>query len=173
MDMHACERVDLAYFDTAPVRIASEVTIAASAADVFACLEDAAAWPKWAPAITHVEWTSPRPFGLGTTRTVSMVGGMVGEEEFIAWEPNRRMAFYFTRANMPAGAFAEDYVVRELGDGRVRVRWTMAMTPTGASKTTMPLVKPLLALMCRLMLLRFGRLVRARARGVAADFTSP
>jgi uncharacterized protein YndB with AHSA1/START domain len=145
------------------VRIVSEVTIAATAADVFACLEDAAAWPRWAPAITHVAWTSPRPFGLGTTRTVSMVGGMVGEEEFIAWEPDRRMAFYFTHANMPAAAFAEDYVVDDLGDGRVRVRWTMGMTPMGASKKTMPLVTPVLAFACRMMLRRFAHLVRSRA----------
>jgi uncharacterized protein YndB with AHSA1/START domain len=164
VERHECEQVGLDYFDTAAVRIVSEVTVDATAAEVFACLEDADAWPKWAPAITHVEWTSPRPFGLGTTRTVSMVGGMVGEEAFIAWEPDRRMAFYFTHANMPAAAFAEDYTLTDMGRGRVRVRWVMAMTPMGASKRTMPLVTPILAAACRWMLRRFAREVRARAK---------
>ena len=104
MEMVNCEPVGLDYFASSPVRIVSEVTVKASAAQAFAALEAAAAWPKWAPAITNVEWTSPRPFGLGTTRTVSMVGGMVAEESFIGWEQDRLMAFYFTRANMPGRA---------------------------------------------------------------------
>ena len=33
-----------------------------------------------------MEWTSPKPFGLGTTRTVTMSGDLAGYEEFIAWE---------------------------------------------------------------------------------------
>ena len=97
-----------------------------------AALEDAAVWPKWAPAIKKVTWTSPKPFGLGTTRTVDLIGGMLAEEEFIGWEPNRRMAFYFVRTSMPADAFAEDYVLRDLGDGRTEIAWTMGMTlPNG------------------------------------------
>lgn len=161
MEMVNCEPVGLDYFASSPVRIVSEVTVKASAAQAFAALEAAAAWPKWAPAITNVEWTSPRPFGLGTTRTVSMVGGMVAEESFIGWEQDRLMAFYFTRANMPAAAFAEQYELTPVDGGRTRVRWTMGMTPSGSSKYTMPLFTPVLKLSCKWMLGRFGRLVEA------------
>ena len=100
--LHDCTVVGLDYLTTAPTSITVAVTARATPAQVFAALEDAAAWPKWAPAIKKVTWTSPKPFGLGTTRTVDLVAGMVAEEEFIGWEPNRRMAFYFTRTSMPA-----------------------------------------------------------------------
>ena len=33
--------------------------------------------------IQKVEWTSPKPYGVGTTRSVHMMGDMVGYEEFI------------------------------------------------------------------------------------------
>lgn len=127
--LHDCTVVGLDYLRSAPTSITVEVTARATPAQVFAALEDAAAWPKWAPAIKKVTWTSPKPFGLGTTRTVDLIGGMVAEEEFIGWEPNRRMAFYFVRTSMPADAFAEDYVLTDLGDGRTEIAWTMAMTP--------------------------------------------
>ena len=162
MKMQDCQRVDLSYFESAPVRITSEVTIAATADSVFDSFEDAADWPKWASAITRVEWTSPKPYGIGTTRTVYMVGGLIGEEEFIDWERGRRMAFRFTRANMPAAAFAEHYTVTDAGPGRVTVRWVMAMTPSGPGRITMPLFLPLLRVGCQWMLGRFGRLVEGQ-----------
>ena len=40
-----------------------------------------------------------------------MRGGIVGYEEFIAWEPGRRMAFRFNEASMDTiKRFAEDYL---------------------------------------------------------------
>jgi hypothetical protein len=32
---------------------------------------------------------------VGTTRTVDMLGGIVGDEEYLVWEPFTRMAFRF------------------------------------------------------------------------------
>ena len=106
MEMVNCEPVGLDYFASSPVRIVSEVTVKASAAQAFAALEAAAAWPKWAPAITNVEWTSPRPFGLGTTRTVSMVGGMVAEESFITPRAESLSATERSRLARPPGSAA-------------------------------------------------------------------
>jgi carbon monoxide dehydrogenase subunit G len=162
--MHACEVVDLSYFDTAPVRGVAEVTVAATPAQVFACLLDGAAWPRWVPVITKVTWTSPEPFAVGTTRTVDMVGGMVAEEHFFAWETNRRMAFYFTRANMPASAFAEDYQLTDLGDGRTRVRWIMAMTPRGSSTALTKVTGRMMGMANRWMLGRMARLCERQYR---------
>lgn len=157
--MKDCEAIPADYFETAPVRLIVEVDVRATPAAVFDCFRDAAAWPRWAPAITRVTWTSPPPFGIGTTRTVEMRGGMVGEEEFVAWEDGRRMAFRFTRSNVPVRAFGEDYLVTDLGGGRVRVRWNMAMTPEGASAYTTPLMAPLLRAVNRWMLRRMAGLV--------------
>ena len=98
MKRHACDRVDDAFADSAPVRLVNAVEIAATPEQIWAALEDASAWPRWANVIRRVEWTSPEPRGVGTTRTVTMLGGLVGYEEFVAWEPHRRMTFRFNES---------------------------------------------------------------------------
>jgi len=76
---------------------------------VWNALLDAQAWTQWLP-ITKVTWTSPKPFGPGTTRTVE-VGPQVIEETFFAWEEGRRMVFRFERSSLPVSAAVEDYRV--------------------------------------------------------------
>ena len=151
-----CTAVNLEFFERAPYCFTATEIVRASPARIFEVFEDAHAWTVWADPIQHVEWTSPKPFGLGTTRTVTMSGGMVGWEEFIAWEPGKRMAFCFTHvAKDNIESFAEDYVVEDLGDGRCRVTWRMAMAPKGASKLFMPIFKPLLGFFIRRMFRKF------------------
>ena len=89
-------------------------------------LADAESWPHWATVITNVAWTSPEPRGVGTTRTVNMRGGIVGDEEFLAWEPFSHMAFRFNqstsnahlrvRRGLPGGADRRR-LPSDLGDG--------------------------------------------------------
>jgi hypothetical protein len=54
--------------------------------------------PRWASAITNVTSTSPQPRGVGTTRTVDMRGGIIGDEEYLVWKPFIRIAFGSTKA---------------------------------------------------------------------------
>ncbi len=86
--MQPCERVDLEFVDNAPFRFVSTVDLAITPPEqLFEVLGDAESWPRWASVITEVTWTSPpEPRGVGTTRTVKMRGGIVGAEEFLAWE---------------------------------------------------------------------------------------
>jgi polyketide cyclase/dehydrase/lipid transport protein len=144
--MFGCERVDLDFFENAPFRFRNGVDLAITPEQLFEVLGDAESWPRWAPVITKVTWTSPEPRGVGTTRTVHMRGGIVGDEEFIAWEPFTRMAFRFNECSSRAlAAFAEDYRV-EVIPGGCRLTWTMAQKPAGPSKLVMPVVGPLLNL---------------------------
>ena len=141
-----CRKVDLDFFSDAPILIKSEVTLPCSAAALFRCFEDAEAWAEWVSVIEKVEWTSPGPFEVGTTRTVSMPGGMVAYEEFIAWDPPRRMAFRFNQFNQRfLSAFAEDYQVTELGAGRCHLLWTVGIEQRGAAGLLSPLLKPFIA----------------------------
>ncbi len=87
---------------------------------VWAALLDPVAWTQWLP-ITKVTWTSPAPFGPGTTRTVE-IGRQVVEETFFAWEEGRRMAFRFERSTLPVSAAVEDYQLVADGDG-CELRW--------------------------------------------------
>lgn len=163
--MFPCRKVGLEFLDSAPTRFDSVVAVAATPAEIFATFEDAESWPLWAPPIRRVEWTSPEPFGVGTTRTVTMIGGLVGHEEFIAWESGRRMAFRFDAVSRKqVDAFVEDYRVEELGRGACRVSWTMALAPIGPGRIAMPLVAPLMGIGLQWMLGRFARHVESRAR---------
>ncbi len=155
--MHDCEPLTLAEFSSAPVYLVNEAKTTATPDEVFRSLKDPQSWSRWAPAITNVTWTSPEPFGVGTTRTVEMIQGMVGEEVFVAWEDARRMAFIFTRANMPARAFGEEWTVEPLPGGGSRVRWAMAMVPEGSSNAIMKVFGPILGAVNGWMLRRMAR----------------
>ena len=127
--MHPCERVDLSFIDNAPYRFRNSVDLAITPEQLFEVLSDAESWPRWATVITKVTWTSPQPRGVGTTRIVEMRGGIVGDEEFLAWEPFTHMAFRFNECSTRfVGAFAEDYRV-EVISGGCRLTWTMAQKP--------------------------------------------
>ncbi|WP_176707016.1 SRPBCC family protein, partial [Mycobacterium malmoense] len=90
--MFPCEHVDLSFIDSAPFVFRNSVDLAITPEQLFEVLADAQAWPRWASVITKVTWTSPEPRGVGTTRVVEMRGGIVGNEEFLAWEPFSHMA---------------------------------------------------------------------------------
>lgn len=133
--------VDPSFLQTAPVRDHLIQTIPASAEATFRCLEDGDAWGEWIDAIQGVEWTSPTPYGIGTTRTVTLKPGGAIEEEFFAWEDGRRMAFFFVRSAMPLfAAFAEDYVLTPQGDDRCELAWSWAFEGAGVFRAAQGLV---------------------------------
>lgn len=88
---------------------------------VWNALLDGPAWTEWL-AITKVTWTSPKPFGPGTMRTVE-VGDQVIEETFFAWEEGKRMAFRFERSTLPVSAAVEDYLIVPV-EGGCELRWS-------------------------------------------------
>ena len=162
--MHPCRKIGLEFLDSASARFDSVVEVRASPEEIFEIFEDARSWPEWAPPIRKVEWTSPKPFGVGTTRTVYMAGGLVGDEEFIAWEHGKRMTFRFSAVSRKqVSAFLEDYRVTDVGGGRCRVEWTMALDPAGPGKLAMPLVAPLMRAVLQWMLGRFARYAESHA----------
>lgn len=162
MRKQSCQQVDLAWIDTAPVRIVNTVDVCAAPAAIWSALEDADAWPRWAKVITQVEWTSARPFGEGTTRTVTMRGRMTAYERFIAWQPHRLMAFRFDAATTSGvSAFAERYDIEPIDDSHTRVTWVMAMSPKGVSKLIVPATRVPMDRLFGHFLRTFGRLVES------------
>ncbi|ABL04223.1 SRPBCC family protein [Mycobacterium ulcerans] len=164
--MFPCERVDLSFVDPdsgqAPFLYRNSVDLAITPEQLFEVLSDAESWPSWAPVITKVTWTSPPPFRIGTTRTVEMRGGLVGNEEFIAWEPFSHMAFRFNECSTQAvAAFAEDYRVEAIPGG-CRLTWTMAQKPAGPARLGMMLFGPLLNLGLRHFLRKLRSYTDAR-----------
>ncbi|SOJ54732.1 hypothetical protein MSIMFB_02225 [Mycobacterium simulans] len=147
--MHSCEPVDLSFIETAPIVFRNSVDLAITPEQLFEVLADAESWPRWAKVITKVTWTSPEPYGAGTTRTVEMRGGIVGDEEFLTWEPFTHVAFRFNKCSTRAvAAFAEDYRV-EVIPGGCRLTWTMAQQPAGPSRLAMRVFAPVINLALR------------------------
>jgi uncharacterized protein YndB with AHSA1/START domain len=171
MKRYTCEPVDDSFIEDAPTRYVNTVRIDASPAAIWTALEDASAWPRWATVIRNVEWTSAPPFGVGTTRTVTMIGKMVADEEFIAWEPHHRMSFRFNEASMDGvRAFAERYTLDAVSAQATQVTWIMAMAPKGVSKLVVPLTHWPMQRSFGRMLRKFKALVEAEY--VEADAAS-
>ncbi|MEM9654399.1 MAG: SRPBCC family protein [Actinomycetota bacterium] len=126
--LRSLQAVDEAFPTTGPNRTTMTQPIERPAEVVFRILKDGPAWKEWLGV--DVEWTSPEPFGVGTTRTVRG-GGQVMEEYFIAWDEGSRMAFRFDASTLPLTAFAEEWTVEPTGDRTSKLRWTYAFDWAG------------------------------------------
>jgi len=163
-DYHKCTPVGVEFLQqTKNVWLARE-TVRATPEQIFDVFEDPNAWTMWALPIRQVIWTSPKPYGVGTTRSVHMLGGLVGYERFVEWERGQRMAFTFLGSSSKATEkFLEDYRVTDLGDGSCRVDWYMAMEARGLSRHFLFLVRPLMGLAVRRVFRKFRRYTEAYA----------
>jgi uncharacterized protein YndB with AHSA1/START domain len=128
--MHfSCHPVDASFFETAPMRFTNVVELDARPAEVFAIFEDGDTWPKWFSSMNKVAWTSKKPHGVGSERTVWMTPVTL-DEHFFAWEKDRRLSFYLTGHSRPlAHALAEDYLLEEIEPGKTRFTYIVAMEP--------------------------------------------
>lgn len=159
--MDECRPLTLADFDRLTDSFRFETELDATPEQVFAVFEDPASWPVWVDAITNVTWTSPKPFEVGTTRDVSIIGGLKVHERFFIWEPNRRMAFYLEGTNKPAvAALGEYYELQPLGEGRTRFVWRIAYEPKSMMRFLSPVLRPLVRLMCGRIVSGLERYVR-------------
>jgi hypothetical protein len=117
----ACRSADVTFFESAPWRFVNTVDLDNEPASVFRIFEDAASWPKWFDGIRRVEWTSPQPFGVGTTRTVTLTT-LAADERFIVW--------------------AEDYRLEPIVGGKTRFTHTVAIDPGILLRFAAPFARP-------------------------------
>ncbi|MGM1063246.1 SRPBCC family protein [Saccharothrix sp. Mg75] len=122
------EPVDAEFFGTAPERHVFVLDLPVSPERVWRGLTATnALW--WCRLLSSVEYTSPRPFGVGTTRRASVLGALRLRERFFRWEEGRRQSFAVDSANLPVfRRFGEDYLV-EPAPGGCRFTWTFAYEP--------------------------------------------
>ena len=134
--MPQLEPVDESFFASAPVRFVGIFDIPRPAAEMWLELTRDGAL-DFCRALGGAVWTSPRPFGAGTTRTMPVAGGILRvHETFFRWEEGRRKSFYAHRTNLPLfRRLAEDYLVEPGGGGSCRFTWTIAGEP-------LPLARP-------------------------------
>jgi ribosome-associated toxin RatA of RatAB toxin-antitoxin module len=166
-----CERFEPDFYQTATARFVNVVTLPVSPQRLFEIFEDADSWTKWVPGIQNVEWTSPQPYGVGTTRTVFFTGGMEVYEDFTAWNPGEEMAFQFTGTSQEVWSqFGEHYAVEDLGNGSCRLTWTVAYEPAGTFKKIHFLVKPAMKIAFKLFMKKLRKFCEKEVRaGVPAN----
>lgn len=132
------EPVDETFFDTAPIRISHTWAIDRPAATVWAELTSDRPL-DWCRGLA-ANWTSARPFSVGTTRQAKVLGGVLAvQEHFFIWEEGRRYTFYVTSANAPLfKSLAEDYIVEPTGEGSCTFTWKVGAAPTTLGKPGAP-----------------------------------
>lgn len=139
-----------AFFDTAPLRLTEAFDIPRTAAQVW---EDLTVDNplSWCRLLRGIAWTSPRPFGVGTTRTARTIGNAsVIKERFFRWEEGRRQSFYALESSVPLfRRFAEDYLVEPTSETACRFNWTIAIEPHPAARPANPANRLLLSTLFR------------------------
>lgn len=152
----------LSAIETLPYQFCLKQVIHADADIIFQCLKEASTWSKWAFPIKSVIWTSPPPFGVGTTRKVNLIAGLEAEEIFIAWEEGRRMAFTFTDSNQNlVDIFIEDYQLIALNDNITELTWSVYMKPKGLGHVSLFFFQPFLRLGMRYLAKQFRNFIDA------------
>ena len=142
----ATRAADEAFLDNAPLRLSETFAIARPAPAVWTQMtaDDALHWCR---ILSGVTWTTPRPFGVGTERSIKVLGGAaVFRERFFRWEDGRRHSFAVTATSVPAfRRFAEDVLVEPEGDAACRMTWTIAVEPHRALAAGDPLNRRILS----------------------------
>ena len=143
MPWHPREPIDVTFFDTAPQRFTYRLDVGVPPEQVWQSLQSDESLGAWGPAVKQVRWTSPRPFGVGTTREVELALGIVTvRERFFIWDEGKRYAFEVYESNRKLfRRFGEHYEV-EPHNGGARLTWTVAIESAPRLRRLDPITGP-------------------------------
>jgi uncharacterized protein YndB with AHSA1/START domain len=137
------EPTDATFFGSAPHVFRYQKRFAATPEQVWESLTSDDSVAAWGPSVTEVAWTSPRPFGVGTTREVATLGARV-HERFFRWDEGHGYSFAVYESNIPLfKRFAEDYVLVAEAD-ETSFTWTVAVEPKSAFALPIKVLAPVL-----------------------------
>jgi polyketide cyclase/dehydrase/lipid transport protein len=140
---HPLEPADDEFFASAPHVFRFQKRFAATPEQVWASLTSDQSLAAWGPMVKKVTWTSPRPFGVGTTRDVVAPGGSTMRERYFRWDEGSSHAFYVYESKLPIfKRFAENYVVEPDG-AETLFTWTVAIEPKNAFRLPLKIMAPL------------------------------
>ncbi|GAC70443.1 SRPBCC family protein [Gordonia soli] len=136
------ETIDIDFFDTAQITYRIDARIPVSPARAWAELTRQNTL-DWCRAITSIEFTSPAPYGVGTTRTAKLAKGLTTlHEHFFLWEEDAdaeryRNAFGVLDASVPGTKRFGEYTEIQPADVGSRLIWTFALElPSKAKAVT-------------------------------------
>jgi len=134
--MITLKKVGLDYLEQSSKVIATEFNVKAPVDFAFKVFGEADAWVHSFKSIEKVVWTTSPPHKKGARRTIDLkVPGqpiLSIDEEFIAWEDNKRFSFYFKESSRRVfAAMVEDYQFSEGPNGSTNVNWRLAYEGAG------------------------------------------
>jgi hypothetical protein len=136
------EPADADFFESAPHVFTYQKRFAAPPARAWEQLTSDESITAWGPAIKEVRWTSPRPFGVGTTREVATLGGPRMRERYFRWDEGVRHSFASYESTVPLfKRFAEDYLVEADGADTL-FTWVLAIEPRDAMALPFRVIAP-------------------------------
>jgi hypothetical protein len=144
------DAVDESFFDDAQYRYVFHMDLRSPADQVWAGLT-AQRPHAWCRMLTHVAYTSPGPFAVGSQRASEVAwGALKFRERFFGWDDTaRRHSFYVEEVNVPlVRAFAEDYQITPTDTG-CRFTWTFAFDPNPSLSPAVRLGLPGIRLLLR------------------------
>ena len=137
---HSLRREDLSFVDRAPVVLRAETTVPASPADVWPAFADAAAWVEWFSGMKDAHYTSPAPYGVGSTRFVHVLT-LRADETLLAFEPGVRFAFRVDSVNVPLLDALVEVVTFEAVETGTRIVYRQALELKPWLRFVMPLLR--------------------------------
>jgi hypothetical protein len=149
------EPADASIFESAPLIYRYPVKLAVSPDRVWESIASDRSLADWGMGVKSLKWTTPRPFGVGTTREVVLpLSAMTVREHFFRWDEGKGYSFFVAAANRPGlRSFAENYEIEPDGDGTL-FTWTIALEPAGRLAPVMKALGPVNKA-------AFGQVVRA------------
>ena len=146
---------DVSFVERAPLVVRAEVSVPASPEAVWPAFADATVWPSWFSGMQEAHYTSPAPYGVGSTRRVRVMS-LEADETILAFDVGRRFAFRVDSANVPFLRALVEVITLEAVGGATRVVYRQALE-----------LKPWLRLLAPLLRHQMGRGLRRGLDGLA------
>lgn len=122
---------EIDFAETAPVIAEGMGVVDGTPEEVWAVILDYPTWPRWFGGVSGCRPTSEPATGVGSTREVTLPGGLRFQERFIAWEEPRLWAFTGIEGPGVLRSLVERVVITQLGPRLTEVRYRMAFEPKG------------------------------------------
>lgn len=132
---------DPAFAETAPVIAERTATVDGTPADVWAVILDYPRWSEWFPGVKTCVATSEPATGLGSTRTVTLPGGVAVQERFIIWDEPEAWGFTALTGPSMFKSLVERITIKPLGPRLTEVTYRMAFKPSPGFGLVVKLVR--------------------------------
>lgn len=134
------EATDLGFIESSPYVFENEGVIDVPPARVFELFAYGEGQVEWFKDFKAVRWTTPAPYGVGSTREIELKLLTV-KERFLVWDPGERLTFSIYAITLPlVTAMLEDLRFEEMDGGRkTKLRWRAHYRPSLIMKAVHPI----------------------------------